>query len=219
MKCLFVYLLRYSLRATVDIIDKFLLEFESFDPFLLIIIEGISSSLITFLFFLVKNPLVGFKIINDSSEPPFILFLFSLFLYYLFCILTISFRIMTNKLYSPIVINLSEYFLNPIIIVCNFFVDDDFYTKDEKDSKIKSNTFYFTLNLILSIITVIFTFIYNEFIILFCFGLERDTYEQIVERSKEEIIEMSSYQKEDLINDEFIEDEEDNKSQTYIIYV
>ena len=89
----------------------------------------------------------------------------------------------------------------------------------KKDGKIKPNTFYFTLNLILSIITVIFTFIYNEFIILFCFGLERDTYEQIVERPKEEVIEMSSYQKEDLINEEFIEDEEDNNSQTYIIYV
>ena len=50
-KCLFVYLLRYSLRSTVDIIDKYFLEFESFDPFLLITIEGISSSLITFLFF------------------------------------------------------------------------------------------------------------------------------------------------------------------------
>jgi len=47
----------------------------------------------------------------------------------------------------------------------------------------KSNYAYFILNLILSIIISFFGCVYNEFLILFCFGLERDTYNQISQRS------------------------------------
>ena len=47
----------------------------------------------------------------------------------------------------------------------------------------ESNYAYFILNLILSIVISFFGCVYNEFLILFCFGLERDTYNQISQRS------------------------------------
>ena len=53
----------------------------------------------------------------------------------------------------------------------------DYFTNGE------INYAYFILNLILSIIISFLGCVYNEFLILFCFGLERDTYKQITERS------------------------------------
>ena len=117
---------------------------------------------------------------------------------------------MVNKLYSPMVITLSDYFLNPIYIVINFFTDD-FKSKEGQ------NIFYFVINLFLSSITAFCTCIYNEFIVLFCFGLEKDTHDQITKRSLKEEIEISE------ILIETQKDEESNsnedKNETYKIYV
>ena len=77
------------------------------------------------------------------------------------------------------VLTLSDYFLNPLYIIYNY-INGDFKSKNEQD------IIYFVLNLILSSLTAFSTFIYNEFIVLFCFGFERNTYDQITKRSYDE---------------------------------
>ena len=54
-----------------------------------------------------------------------------------------------------------------------------------KDFQRHGNTdwFYLILNFVLAIIVSFFGCVYNEFIILFCCGLERDTHSQISERA------------------------------------
>ena len=54
------------------------------------------------------------------------------------------------------------------------------------------NYAYFFINLIISIIISFFGFVFNEFIILFCCKLEKDTHQQIVKRSmvEEEILKL-----------------------------
>ena len=120
------------------------------------------------------------------------------------------------------VITLSDYFLNPIYIVINYLfyrvnlLNIQFFTDDFK-SKEGQNIFYFVINLFLSSITAFCTCIYNEFIVLFCFGLEKDTHDQITKRSLKEEIEISE------ILIETQKDEESNsnedKNETYKIYV
>ena len=126
---------------------------------------------------------------------------------------------MVNKLYSPMVLTLSDYFLNPLYIIYDY-IDGDFKSKNGQ------NIFYFILNLILSILTAFSTFIYNEFIVLFCFGFERNTYDQITKRSFSEKLEMRMYDSINKVSNEDEGEEEndetedkDDKNGTYKIYV
>ena len=204
-------ILEYFFLSMMDTIDKYLLEFESVDPFLIIIIEGFIGSILGIIFCIAENPFPEIKYIYKSnSTSSFILFIFLLFFYYIFGALRNSFRIMVNKLYSPMVLTLSDYFLNPIYIIYNY-IDGDFKSKNGQ------NIFYFILNLILSILTVISTFIFNEFIVLFCFGFERNTYDQITKRSIDEKIEMRIYDNDEESDNDIKEEEIESKSGTYKI--
>ena len=124
---------------------------------------------------------------------------------------------MVNKMFSPMVLTLSDYFLNPIYLIYNYIVGD-FKSKDGGQ-----NPFYFAINLVLSALTALSTFIYNEFVVLFCWGLEHNTHDQISKRSKSEEIEMNVYEvKKDLEKDEEEDiDEDDSQTKTgiYKIYV
>jgi len=215
-------LFQYFYLSLMDIIDKYLLEFESTDPFFIIMIEGLIGLIFGIGFCFVENPFPELKYIYESkSTISFIFFIFLLFLFYLFTALRAAFRIMINKLYSPMELTLSDYFLNPFYIIFNY-INGDFKSKNGQ------NIAYFVLNLILSSLTAFSAFIYNEFIVLFCFGFERNTYDQITKRSFDEKVEMRIY---DSINevsketeeeeDDEIEDKKDKfeKNDSFKIYV
>ena len=212
-EALALILVEYFYLAMMDIIDKYLLEFESVDPFLIIMVEGLIDLVFGILFCWVENPLPELKYIyNNNSTSSFILFIAFLFLFFICTNFRVAFRIMINKLYSPMVLTLSDYFLNPIYIIYNY-INGDFKSKEGQ------NIFYFVLNLILSILTAFSTFIYNEFIVLFCYGLELNTHDQITKRSKLEEIEMNV---KEILSDPQKEDEEnesDDKNNIYPIYV
>ena len=216
---LVLILIEYFDLALMDIIDKYLLEFESVDPFFIIMIEGLIGFLFSILFCFIENPIENLKhIYNKESTASFCLFVILLLLFYLLTAFRVAFRIMVNKIYSPMVLTLSDYFLNPIYIIYYFFTGD-FKSKEGLD------IFYFVLNLILSILTAFSTFIYNEFIVLFCFGLEKNTYDQITKRSLTEEVEMNIQEiMKDTLKD--IDDDEESdlnishvKTKTYNIYV
>ena len=216
---LVLILIEYFDLALMDIIDKYLLEFESVDPFFIIMIEGLIGFLFSILFCFIENPIENLKhIYNKESTASFCLFVILLLLFYLLTAFRVAFRIMVNKIYSPMVLTLSDYFLNPIYIIYYFFTGD-FKSKEGRD------IFYFVLNLILSILTAFSTFIYNEFIVLFCFGLEKNTYDQITKRSLTEEVEMNIQEiMKDTLKD--IDDDEESdlnishvKTETYNIYV
>ena len=72
--------------------------------------------------------------------------------------------------------NLTDNVLTPLYFVVNFFVGSDLQYE-------KRNYLYFTINLILSLIILFSSFIYSEFIVLFCCGLETNTHDQISKRA------------------------------------
>ena len=75
------------------------------------------------------------------------------------------------------VTTLADYILNPLYLIYYFGALSDF----KKNGKL--GIVYFVLNIIISLIISFFGCVYNEFIILFCCGLERDTHDQISKRA------------------------------------
>ena len=73
---------------------------------------------------------------------------------------------------------LTDYFLNPVTLTYTYFV-----TREDFVSNGKQNLFYYLINLILSIIISLCGCVYNDIIILFFCGLERDTHNQVSFRS------------------------------------
>ena len=63
--------------------------------------------------------------------------------------------------------------MGPIFIIFYFIDKNDF----------QNDYFFFFASEILSLIIVFFGCVYNEYIILFCFGLEHNTKDEITERA------------------------------------
>ena len=100
------------------------------------------------------------------------LFIFLLFAYIILSAGKNIFRVVTNKIYSPMAESLTNFFINPLYLPHYYFsTSHDF------------NVPYFTINLILSLIISFFGCVYSEFIILLFCGLEKETYYQISKRS------------------------------------
>ena len=68
---------------------------------------------------------------------------------------------------------ISEYILNPFYLISSLKLNNDFISKG------KTNYYYFSINLILSIIISFSAFVYNEFVILYFCKLHHETYQQI----------------------------------------
>ena len=118
-----------------------------------------------------------------------------------------TFRLLTLKIYSPMTSTFMKYILNPFYIIYYFIYENDFISNSQ------SNYAYFVINLVISLIMSFCGCIYNEFLILFCFGLERDTHNQVTKRSITEN-EMS------LLNAIFThESDKDSEISDYIVHM
>ena len=119
---------------------------------------------------------------NEEMEVwKYILLIIGLFVYFLLSGAYNSYRLVINKLYSPITLSLTYCFLDPLFLI--------FYEMtDKKGKSIKKNNIIFIINIILLFFIVFFISIYNEIFVLFCFDLEKDTYHEISNRSESEMI-------------------------------
>ena len=166
-------LIGYLFYSIIDIIEKYLLEYNFLNPFHMLMYQGFFGCLITPFFLLVKND--DFRKIKDKFEKEedwsFVLFLILLVLYFLFSGARNSYRVLTNKIFSPTSKTLADCFLDPALIIYYFFNED------------KLNIAKFIINLIISIILVFCSCIYNEVFIIFCYNMEYETYYEIRNRA------------------------------------
>ena len=72
---------------------------------------------------------------------------------------------------------LQDYALNPIYLFYYYGAHNDF----RKNGRF--NVAYFVVNIILSLIISFFGCVYNEFILFFFCGFERDTHDQVSKRA------------------------------------
>lgn len=171
-----------------DVIEKYLIEYDFIDAFILLASEGAFEIVLCSIYSCVENPFKDIKNYhnNEKNKKYFPLLIFLLILYFAFSAGLNVYKILCNVLYSPMAKSLPAYFLNPIFITYYFIFENDFTVGK------KRNYIYFIINVIISIFIDLFAFIYNEFFILYCFDLEKETHFGISERSikTNEMIEM-----------------------------
>ena len=148
------------------------------DIFLILCLEGLFGFLITFIYsFSASSYVIQLKkIYSENSGGQFTFFIFLLIIYLILCGGRNAFRVLTNKIYSPMTKTLTDYFINPIYLVINY-LEGDFISNG------KQNLIYFIINLVLAVIISLCGCVYNEIIILFFCGLEQNTHHQIAKRS------------------------------------
>ena len=162
-----------------DVIEKYLLEYNYLNPFQTLLIEGIFGFLMAFSYTFINERFVKeYNEINTlKNNEKGNIKVFSLIICFLFYFIFSGgkniYRVLTNKIYSPTTKSLADSILDPFFIVFYYYFDRDFY----------NHKIHFIINIILSIIFVFCACVYNELFILFCFGLQHDTYREISTRS------------------------------------
>ena len=165
-------------NSLIDSIEKYLFEYNYFNPFIVLMWEGVFGIIITLIYCSIDNYfnelIVYFK---SKTVGRFIGLILLLFLYIILSGGRNAFRVITNKVYSPITKTLTDYLLNPLYIIIDFSRKKDFLKGKDR------NVLYFILNLIFSFIITICGCVYNEFIVLFFCKLEYNTHYGIAKRS------------------------------------
>ena len=195
-------LLEMVFKSLRDSIDKYLMEFDSFNPCLIIVFEGLIGTFFSLTSYFVRDIDVKIMICYNVAKGSLGIFLLLFFLILIFSGIVNIYRVYINKIYNPMTQSLAYYCLDPFFMIYDFAAGNDFINFERR------NYFHFFLNLILSIIITITGFVFNEFIVLFWCGLERDTYQEISRRS---ILEDKEYELSEIINeDEKDDDKEEN---------
>ena len=166
------------LQSCLDSIEKYLFEYDFMNPFIVLMYKGTVGFFLSFLNLLDTNYLYDIVVIYKiNTTGKFIGFIFALIAYIILSGGKNIFRMITTKIYSPMVTTLQDYVLNPIYLL--------YYLGVHKDFKIngKLSILYFIINISISIIISFFGCVYNEFIILFCCGLEYNTHDQVSKRA------------------------------------
>ena len=177
----FIFLMQFfcSLEQSIE---KYLFEYNQLNPFLVLMIEGIFGFIFSIIYSLFYNPfndIIKFK--KNNSTFKYIILIIAFILYIILSGGKNLFRVITTKIYSPMTSTFIVYFLNPFYLIYYFVSEKDFFSYD------KPIYSYFFINLSISLITTFLGCVYNEFIILFCCELERDTHSQIVKRANESL--------------------------------
>ena len=175
---LFVVLFLIQLfNSLLDLVDKYLFEYDYVNPFKCLMLEGVFGLLYSTFYFVYRNPFPDIiRYYKNKSENNGVL-IFLLALYSFLCGGQNMFRVTTNKIYSPMAATLSQYFLNPLYIIINFILGSDFLSNGKRDY------FYFIINFILSFIISFSGCVYNEFLILFFCDFQYETHDQIALRA------------------------------------
>ena len=177
---LIVFLIQFF-HSLEESLEKCLFVYNDLNPFLLLMIEGIFGlifCLIYSFFYSFIDNIIEFK--KEKSTSEFAILIFCLFMYMILSGGKNIFRLITTRIFSPMTTTFVIYMYNPLTLSFSYAFGNDFKSHGE------SNLAYFLLNLIISLILSFFGGVYNEFIILFCCGLERDTHNQVTQRSESE---------------------------------
>jgi len=171
---LILYLFVYQFfNSLLDLTEKHLFEYDYLNSYIVLMFEGLFGSILSIFYGVYIKPIPSIiKCYNDNKDK-FVYLVLLLILYMILSGFKNAFRVLTNKVYSPMAATLAEYLYNPLYIISSLILDNDFISKE------KRNYLYFSINLILSIIISFSGCIYNEFIILLCCGLQNETHQEI----------------------------------------
>ena len=157
-----------------DCIEKYLVNTNFTNPFKIVMIEGIFEFIMSSFLSIGKAPFKEIKIkYNEISPGYFVLLIFLFILYLILSAILNSYKIYCNVIYSPMAKSLMDYLMSPFFCIYYFIKNNDF----------NKNYFYFFISEFIVIIIVFFGCVYNEYIILYCFDMEHETIDEVMERA------------------------------------
>ena len=167
-------------RSYMDVTEKYLLDINYIDILKILIYEGLIG-VFFFIFYFWSNETYQYQgkdLLNDMSHFDFyfISFIVLILLYIIISGLRNAYRLTTNKYYSPMSRALFESTLDPLLFLYNTL------TSDGKDEYGKGFWIYFSIVVFCLFIISFFSLVYNDFIILYCCGLEYNTHKEINKR-------------------------------------
>jgi len=141
--------------------------------------EGLIGFILSSIFSICVNPFKEIKEVfeTEQSKLKICLLIFFLVVYFLSSGGRNIYRIITNKLYSPMTRTLTDCILDSILLIFYFLFEEDFKSEE------KQNILFFIINIIASFLIVCCSCVYNELFVLFFCNLEYDTYHQISKRA------------------------------------
>ena len=165
-------------RVFSDTVHKYLFEYNYIDPIKILRFQSvIKIILISFFYYGLKDDIESIVSKNLEVEDKFLL-IFLLLIYSFASGFKNIYKILTVKTYSPMTRTLVDTFLDI------FFYIYYFNSTNENN---KYDEFYyllFIIDLIVKIIIIFFNCVYNELFVLYCVGMEKDTYYGISQRAK-----------------------------------
>ena len=176
-----------------DCIERYLVDRNFLNPFKIIMTEGMIEFTMAIFFSIGKDPLKDLIDMYETESTGYFILLIFLLLAFLFLSAVInSYKVYCNTIYSPMARSIIDHFMNPAFNIFYFLYYGDF----------QGNIVYFFICEIICLISDFLFCVYNEYIILFCCGLEHDTKDEITRRA--ETIDMA------LLNDKIDDDDSIN---------
>jgi len=181
-------------RAFLDTIDKYLFEFNYLRPYTILLYEGIIGTIFNPMLLLIDND--SYKDFSEveSTENNIVLLIFLFIIFLILSSFKNMYRVLTVQYYSPMTRALTESILDPFILLYYFILF--------KEKKVNDYV-YFILIIICLIIAAICSLIYNDFIILYCCEMERNTYLEINNRLYSDLFD-------EIINEDDNDNDNDN---------
>ena len=162
-------------RVFSDIIEKYLMDTDFINPFKLLEIKNIIELILISFFYIFYQTQKEILFLINLEAKIFYIGLALLFMHFIISGITNIYKIYTIKFYSPLARALFDSILD-----FTFFIYFSF-NEDSEDKKV--NTYYFWINIILQLIIVFFSLVYNEFLVLYFWGMHTNTHLEIASRS------------------------------------
>ena len=160
-----------------DCAERYLAYYDYLNPFFILMTEGTLEFILSIFYSINEDP---FKEIVDeyhqNDAVRFFILIFLLIIYTFLSAVVNAYKVYCNVIYTPMARTLAEYFLNPVLNIYYLLIEKDFH----------NNYLYFSICEIICIIIDFSFYIFNEYIILSCCGLEFDTGDEIHRRANDD---------------------------------
>jgi hypothetical protein len=165
------------LKAFLDTIEKYLFEFDFLNPYKVLMLEGLFCVLFLPTLFSTNLPYIEINEFNENRDGQLALLIIFIIIYAILTLFKNIYRVLTIRFYSPMARALAESVEDPLD--CFYLLVKTFFKNRNEKKKI----YYYIIILIILLITSFLSFVYNDFIVLYCCGLEYNTHLEINKRA------------------------------------
>ena len=170
-------------RAFLDTTEKYLFEFDYLNPYKVLMIEGLFGFLFISILFFFDSTYDDFKEFSGKDVWKLIILIICLLIHVGLTLFKNIFRVLTTKSYSPMTRALAESIIDPLDFIYLFIYKEIKKERVINITKVNNYHYYYIAIFIALLVISFLSFVYNDFIVLYCFGLEYNTHLEIQKRS------------------------------------